>query len=88
MARREEAEDGVLLYYKYASVPDLSHLFHFYDSNCKSLGLLGRVRIAPDGVNVTVKISFFFRCFVIQSASTYKDLGFCNFAVFSANSMI
>eukprot|EP00268_Persea_americana_P039617 TRINITY_DN3924_c0_g1_i3.p1 TRINITY_DN3924_c0_g1~~TRINITY_DN3924_c0_g1_i3.p1 ORF type:complete len:606 (-),score=112.89 TRINITY_DN3924_c0_g1_i3:169-1986(-) len=54
MAKREEAEDGVLLYYKYASVPDLSHLFHFYDSNCKSLGLLGRVRIAPDGVNVTV----------------------------------
>ncbi|CAL9048906.1 rhodanese-like domain-containing protein 6 isoform X1 [Musa acuminata AAA Group] len=45
---------GVLLYYKYAPVPDLPSLVRFYDSNCRSLALLGRVRIAPDGVNVTV----------------------------------
>lgn len=52
-AGREEGV-GVLLYYKYASVPDLRSLVRFYESNCRSLGLLGRVRIAPDGVNVTV----------------------------------
>ncbi|RWW25098.1 hypothetical protein GW17_00010574 [Ensete ventricosum] len=45
---------GVLLYYKYAPVPDITSLVHFYESNCRSLALLGRVRIAPDGVNVTV----------------------------------
>ncbi|OVA13568.1 Rhodanese-like domain [Macleaya cordata] len=52
--QQEEEEDGILLYYKYAHVPDINDLVSFYDSNCKSLGLLGRVRIAPDGVNVTV----------------------------------
>nr|CAD1816874.1 unnamed protein product [Ananas comosus var. bracteatus] len=46
--------DGVLLYYKFFSVPDLPSLVRFYDSNCRSLALLGRVRIAPDGVNATV----------------------------------
>ncbi|XP_042462853.1 rhodanese-like domain-containing protein 6 isoform X1 [Zingiber officinale] len=45
---------GVLLYYKYAPVPDIDFLVRFYDSNCRSLALLGRVRIAPSGVNVTV----------------------------------
>ncbi|CAL5330072.1 unnamed protein product [Camellia sinensis] len=50
----EEAEYGVLLYYKYTSIPDLDNLFTFYDSNCRSLSLLGRVRLSPNGVNVTV----------------------------------
>lgn len=45
---------GVVLYYKYTPIPDVDQLFSFYDSNCNSLGLLGRVRLAPDGVNVTV----------------------------------
>ncbi|WOL03252.1 rhodanese-like domain-containing protein 6 isoform X1 [Canna indica] len=45
---------GILLYYKYAPVPDLPSLVRFYDSNCRSLALLGRVRISPGGVNVTV----------------------------------
>ncbi|XP_010267911.1 PREDICTED: rhodanese-like domain-containing protein 6 [Nelumbo nucifera] len=54
MAGNQEELDGVLLYYKYASVPDVQELANFYESNCKSLGLLGRVRLAPDGVNVTV----------------------------------
>ncbi|XP_019704323.1 rhodanese-like domain-containing protein 6 isoform X2 [Elaeis guineensis] len=54
-AGREEGQgSGVLLYYTYAPVPDLPSLVRFYDSNCRSLGLIGRVRIAPDGVNVTV----------------------------------
>ncbi|KAG4166148.1 hypothetical protein ERO13_A13G112800v2 [Gossypium hirsutum] len=47
-------EFGVLLYYKFASIPDLNSLFSFYHSNCNSLGLLGRVRLSPNGVNVTV----------------------------------
>ncbi|KAM7474322.1 hypothetical protein LguiB_021565 [Lonicera macranthoides] len=52
---KDEGEEyGVLLYYKYAHIPDLQDLFTFYDSNCNSLSLLGRVRLAPHGVNVTV----------------------------------
>ncbi|XP_031397076.1 rhodanese-like domain-containing protein 6 isoform X2 [Punica granatum] len=50
----EGEQYGLLLYYKYASVPDLDELVSFYQSNCSSLGLLGRVRVAPHGVNVTV----------------------------------
>ncbi|KAK4282713.1 hypothetical protein QN277_014058 [Acacia crassicarpa] len=45
---------GVLLYYKYAQIPNLDHLLTFYESNCSSLGLLGRVRLSSHGVNVTV----------------------------------
>ncbi|KAL5996529.1 hypothetical protein ACLOJK_026609 [Asimina triloba] len=60
MARRgeeeeeEEEKEGILLYYKYTRVPDVSQLLRFFESNCNSLGLLGRVRLAPDGVNATV----------------------------------
>ncbi|KAF9620921.1 hypothetical protein IFM89_015318 [Coptis chinensis] len=50
----EKDVNGVLLYYKYANVPDLNALHNFYNSNCQSLRLLGRVRLAPHGVNVTV----------------------------------
>lgn len=52
--KRKGEEEGILLYYKYASVPDVSDLVRFYESNCNSLSLLGRVRISPQGVNVTV----------------------------------
>lgn len=47
---------GVLLYYKYttSTIPDLQDLLDFYSSSCTSLSLLGRVRISPNGVNVTV----------------------------------
>ena len=60
MAEKIVAEDdgngnGILLYYKYASVPDVDSLVGFYETNCRSLDLLGRVRIGPDGVNVTVR---------------------------------
>ncbi|CAN8294674.1 unnamed protein product [Cochlearia groenlandica] len=50
----EDDQYGVLLYYKYASVPDLDELVSFYESSCSSLGLLGRVRLSSHGVNVTV----------------------------------
>lgn len=53
--KQEEVEEyGVLLYYKYTSIPDLQELFNFYESNCNTLSLLGRVRLSPNGVNVTV----------------------------------
>ncbi|KAJ3681331.1 hypothetical protein LUZ60_015820 [Juncus effusus] len=52
--RKEQTTDGVLLYYKYVKIPDLQSVLDFYDSGCRSLRLVGRVRIAPDGVNVTV----------------------------------
>ncbi|KAI5398670.1 variant 2, Rhodanese-like domain-containing protein 6, partial [Lathyrus oleraceus] len=45
---------GVLLYYKYVDIPNLDDLLTFYRSNCSSLSLLGRVRLSPHGVNVTV----------------------------------
>ncbi|MCD7448610.1 hypothetical protein HAX54_044864 [Datura stramonium] len=35
---QQEEDYGVLLYYKYATIPDLEALF-FYESNCKSLSL-------------------------------------------------
>ncbi|WCJ43072.1 tRNA uridine(34) hydroxylase [Euphorbia peplus] len=61
MGTREQDEEqhskdeyGVLLYYKYAIIPDLTSLLSFYQSNCSSLSLLGRVRLSPNGVNVTV----------------------------------
>ncbi|KAI3810315.1 hypothetical protein L1987_19927 [Smallanthus sonchifolius] len=57
MTDRKSTNDekyGVLLYYKYAKIPDLDDLFTTYNSNCNSLSLLGRVRLAPHGVNVTV----------------------------------
>ncbi|KAM2182809.1 hypothetical protein COP2_034134 [Malus domestica] len=50
----EEDEYGILLYYKYTQIPDIDDLFAFYNSNCNSLSLLGRVRLSPLGVNVTV----------------------------------
>ncbi|RYQ89895.1 hypothetical protein Ahy_B09g096283 isoform D [Arachis hypogaea] len=45
---------GVLLYYKYAHIPNLDDLLSFYHSNCSQLSLLGRVRLSSRGVNVTV----------------------------------
>ncbi|CAO2832520.1 unnamed protein product [Amaranthus hypochondriacus] len=52
----QSQKDGVLLYYKYTSSPieNLDELSTFYESNCSSLNLLGRVRLAPQGVNVTI----------------------------------
>uniref|UniRef100_A0ACD5YJQ3 Uncharacterized protein n=1 Tax=Avena sativa TaxID=4498 RepID=A0ACD5YJQ3_AVESA len=45
---------GVLLYYKYAEVPDAPALAAFYEANCRALALVGRVRVGPDGVNATL----------------------------------
>ncbi|KAJ6306028.1 hypothetical protein OIU78_021371 [Salix suchowensis] len=51
---KEQEQYGVLLYYKYTEIPDLNSLLSFYNSNCTSLSLLGRVRLSLHGVNVTV----------------------------------
>ncbi|XP_040385758.1 rhodanese-like domain-containing protein 6 isoform X2 [Oryza brachyantha] len=45
---------GVLLYYKYAEVPDPPALAALYESRCRALALVGRVRVGPDGVNATL----------------------------------
>nr|XP_043621535.1 rhodanese-like domain-containing protein 6 [Erigeron canadensis]XP_043621536.1 rhodanese-like domain-containing protein 6 [Erigeron canadensis]XP_043621538.1 rhodanese-like domain-containing protein 6 [Erigeron canadensis]XP_043621539.1 rhodanese-like domain-containing protein 6 [Erigeron canadensis] len=50
----KDDEYGVLLYYKYTDIPNIDDLFRFYNSNCNSLSLIGRVRLAPHGVNVTI----------------------------------
>lgn len=59
MAKNEDDDHqyGVLLYYKYANIPNLDDLVSFYQSNCTSLALVGRVRLASQGVNVTVAFS-------------------------------
>ncbi|KAH9312448.1 hypothetical protein KI387_027483 [Taxus chinensis] len=49
-----EEEDGVLLYYKYVDIPDTESLLNWFRNDCTALGLVGRVRIAPNGINVTV----------------------------------
>lgn len=54
-AQNELVEDhGVLLYYKYVNIPDTDALVDWFQDNCTFLGLLGRVRVAPEGINVTV----------------------------------
>lgn len=45
---------GVLLYYKYTSIPDVASLAGFYDTHCRSLDLFGRIRVGFDGVNATI----------------------------------
>ncbi|EFJ04668.1 hypothetical protein SELMODRAFT_270132 [Selaginella moellendorffii] len=45
---------GVLLYYKFVTLPDPEATRDWFERSCSSLALLGRIRIAPGGVNVTV----------------------------------
>lgn len=51
---------GVLLYYKFVVIPDVPAVVAWFSSLCSSLALLGRIRIAPDGVNVTVSFPCFY----------------------------
>jgi UPF0176 protein len=44
----------VLLYYKYIPIPDYKHFAVEHAALCRSLGLLGRIIIAPEGINGTV----------------------------------
>ncbi|KAL0722777.1 hypothetical protein Bca4012_037376 [Brassica carinata] len=68
----EEEQYGVLLYYKYTSVPDLDELIAFYESSCNSLGLLGR---AFYGVKVqTVYICSVFTAAWSDSTNDLFDL--------------
>lgn len=75
---REEDEYGVLLYYKYAEIPNLDELQAFYHSNCNSLALLGRVRLSPFGVNVTVETSLPFRFPFVSWEKHISEMGFHN----------
>jgi UPF0176 protein len=44
----------VLLYYKYIPIPDYEHFAAEHAALCRSLGLLGRIIVAPEGINGTV----------------------------------
>ncbi|ERN03155.1 hypothetical protein AMTRI_Chr02g263390 [Amborella trichopoda] len=82
----DEEEHGILLYYQYATIPDLDALLHFFRTNCSSLQLLGRVRIAPHGVNVTVggKISSLQKHMAaVQSNALFEG---CDFKLASCHS--
>ncbi|XVF31485.1 hypothetical protein REPUB_Repub16aG0150000 [Reevesia pubescens] len=74
----KDDEYGVLLYYKFTFIPDVDSLLSFYDSNCNSLGLLGRVRLSPNGVNVThieaVKSNTLFQGTDFKLASSHHPL--------------
>lgn len=49
------AEEGVLLYYKYVDlIGEQEAVKDWYQETCGRLHLRGRIRVARDGVNVTV----------------------------------
>ncbi|CAH1450576.1 unnamed protein product [Lactuca virosa] len=50
----KDDEYGILLYYNYTNIPNLTDLSTFYTTNCTSLSLLGRIRLSPHGVNATI----------------------------------
>ena len=51
-----ESEQGVVLYYKFVTIAqeDVDGVAAWFSELCSSLSLLGRVRVALDGINVTV----------------------------------
>ena len=49
--------EAVLLYYKYVPLSNnKDEMIAWMQSNCVDLGLRGRVRVANDGINVTVRL--------------------------------
>lgn len=51
-----ESEQGVVLYYKFVTIAqeDADGVAAWFSHLCSSLSLLGRVRVALNGINVTV----------------------------------
>lgn len=58
-SRIPDVRDGVLLYYKYVPIPEVPLIVKWYEDLCTSLGLVGRIRVSPEGVNVTVRARLF-----------------------------
>lgn len=55
MAAVADAPQGILLYYKYVDLDkEQQGVAEFYEKLCLEHSLRGRVRVAKDGVNVTV----------------------------------
>jgi hypothetical protein len=52
----EEQPRGVLLYYKYLPLgqQELENVVKWMQERCGALGLVGRVRVALDGINATL----------------------------------
>lgn len=54
-ARSEHSGDyEVILYYKYVNLDDVETVLQKQTEICKSLGLSGRIRLAPEGINGTL----------------------------------
>ncbi len=51
-----DTRPGILLYYAYRPLPsdDREALAVWYEETCRALGLVGRLRVAWDGVNATL----------------------------------
>lgn len=74
MAQQEETP-CILLYYKYVEIGDQRRaVADWFREACQRLNLKGRVRIALDGVNVTVRTS---TCVVAEQSSSALELCYC-----------
>ncbi|GAQ88930.1 hypothetical protein KFL_004700120 [Klebsormidium nitens] len=74
-------KDGVLLYYKYVPISDVPLIVKWYEDLCTSLGLVGRIRVSPEGVNVTIGGSTVALEEHIEQVCSHPSLGSCDFKV-------
>ncbi|KAI5068241.1 hypothetical protein GOP47_0016586 [Adiantum capillus-veneris] len=79
-------EEGVLLYYKFVSIPNPETLALWFNSFCSALALVGRIRVAPDGVNVTIGGTLTALHKHINAVKLHPWLGNCDFKLASAHS--
>ncbi|GBG67866.1 hypothetical protein CBR_g985 [Chara braunii] len=80
-----DTREGVLLYYKYVAIPteDLQGVCDWMGDLCSSLGLRGRIRVAPDGINVTIGI-----CQRPINSIVQAECGFQNLSVRIAKELV
>lgn len=44
----------MLLFYNYVDIPDPQEVLEWQKSICKELGLKGKIRVAKEGINITL----------------------------------
>ena len=54
MAELQAPACSVLLYYKYVRIADAAEEAAYQESLCARLGLHGRIKVAPEGINGSV----------------------------------
>jgi predicted sulfurtransferase len=54
----EQKGEGVLLFYVYTFIPDVKDMIAYQKRWCNKQGLKGRVRVAQEGMNVTLSGSY------------------------------